>query len=1477
MLAVAGNLLLENTNGAVAHGDLAGVTPQPLAGVSAALKHAKQPPLFEGAPSLAEVLERASKEQPVFEPATVELYSLHCRSLNPSGEAVAPLRAAALRGNSVVACVQEQQAWCKFDFEGQIRTGRGRLIQSACSCGYADYGVLWCSHRRDAAAALAGPGSHILDLDGLEQLLCPLPPIRLAQLLLQLALVTQSIPELVSALSLQPSTVFLDQLGGLPLTLPAASYGKPGSVQALTLADVQRRIREVARQTEAYLRESATSLLASMHTKLEDALVPLGVLDVRRFALFPAERGCLADAVAAAVKPMSPLDVCHDRGFGIDAGDFHTAMPDNWLQSLNFCERTALATPQQRSIPLWKVWLLWLQQQTTRVQKGSLLQLTARQLARAFLDNAPFEAQGRYSSLIPDLQELVAAEGASLLLARLEPLCDAPWLVDEELRGGLPDHLLRNHFKSDLKEFLVGHLSIGADLNTGGLHRDEQPADLPPSTQAAPFDWVTVRVRELLASPNPRHQAWAGAYLLLIQGSPAEQPAGQLWRWVCDSSFIDWVAEAFMAQHTPSGVKFLLVRVLERLSQRARSSHRGRPWLDASAQLPSRQFVAKAERLSLRIMQTTAGTVEALLSKREEQDSPLTYSASLRFLIQQLSSLLHLVDDLQYWRVEVAAAEAKQAHPAPQHGEQVGGETETRVVPDGVLLGQPALGKEEGMGEEPAPQGNQMRQAGQGQPQGAAWPALERCRTLLADMVNLRSKDSAGQGSGQAQSTLQRLRQQRHWPQVQPPPQPGQQQGPGRGLRQRQLEEQQQVEHREEACGSQAGLAAGGPLSAEDAGLLLRRLEAVSLQSHAAEALRDLVMLTGPGGALRSIRAAGSVPDLGLLRAKTFCDAIERDAPEPGSMQTLLLTAARVLLRLVVASYSEAVAQQQRGHGEGLDIRPRQAFSTLWTRQELYVYAADPSYPSLGAAKLPLPQLLQPALVHLVELLEAPRNDCSGLLDGRPWGEQLAELPSLLVEAAEALEGAEGREGLPVTDRTRAAAKAAAELLVSLMRKVVTQDPAALQQLAASPATLNFLVSPMMERIEVAARSSIYTAKEPVGVPIMQLVAGLVETAGAALVGATGIADAGPATTVAAAAPAEVPTGAALESSTAPSCPGKRGARCTTASQPQPAAKRPRTSGRNAAADDEEAGCGVAPPESGAVAAGPPAVHPAPAAGVSLQGACSPELLLQAAGACQAWLASMQGIIQAMQEMSVHAPQLLRPGLLGAMRGLQWWADSRHHPALAAKAPRLGLEDVQLAACRLLSTLGQQDPEGLARSKHVSKLYKALAMPTGPGPGEVVRSTGTLTTVDTTVPAEALGLVKASSAELKVDNVLPQGVRAAVRALEQDLRRRLVQLSPTWTTVLDSHKDNAERGLAPLGPEAEAEDRRMGAAWVPPGMPPQGMWDHDDEVSDEDAGFDEDGFEDNGGHDYDYGMSDSSDEDEELEMEMAWEEQQAAL
>ena len=136
-----------------------------------------------------------------------------------------------------------------------------------------DFGVLWCQHRMNAAAALAscaaGP-PQLLDLDGLTALLAPLPPTHLARLLLQLALVTQSIPEVVEALGLPLAALFLPRLGGLLLSLPSSSQPRAATGR-------------IAGGGEGTMR----------------------VLDICCFARFPAQQGYLVDAVAAVVQPTS--------------------------------------------------------------------------------------------------------------------------------------------------------------------------------------------------------------------------------------------------------------------------------------------------------------------------------------------------------------------------------------------------------------------------------------------------------------------------------------------------------------------------------------------------------------------------------------------------------------------------------------------------------------------------------------------------------------------------------------------------------------------------------------------------------------------------------------------------------------------------------------------------------------------------------------------------------------------------------------------------------------------------------------------------------------------------------------------------------------------------------------------------------------------------------------------------------------------
>ena len=73
----------------------------------------------------------------------------------------------------------------------------------------------------------------------------------------------------------------------------------------------------------------------------------------------------------------------------------------------------------------------------------------------------------------------------------------------------------------------------------------------------------------------------------------------------------------------------------------------------------------------------------------------------------------------------------------------------------------------------------------------------------------------------------------------------------------------------------------------------------------------------------------------------------------------------------------------------------------------------------------------------------------------------------------------------------RVVARGAAELIVYLMRKAVAQDPAALQQLAASPATLSFLVSPVMVSPRVGLPGAVLCkAREKLHLPRLPQLAG---------------------------------------------------------------------------------------------------------------------------------------------------------------------------------------------------------------------------------------------------------------------------------------------------------------------------------------------------------------------------------------------------
>ena len=243
-------------------------------GLAAVQRFAELPqPLFAGAPSLAALLAGAVSREPAFGAATVELFSLPFRA-SPSNYAqkCAPLRAAARRGRTLLCCLSDPHAWCTFAFGSG-----GQLEQSACCCGAPDFGgVLWCKHRRDAASALAGgsadsssggggsggggrsdssiggaPAPAVLDLDRLEAALRPLPSTQLAQLLLQLALLAQCIPDMVEGLGLPAARGFwLPELQGLPLSGPG---GGASGLQAYYTSELRKQLKDLQRTMEVYV------------------------------------------------------------------------------------------------------------------------------------------------------------------------------------------------------------------------------------------------------------------------------------------------------------------------------------------------------------------------------------------------------------------------------------------------------------------------------------------------------------------------------------------------------------------------------------------------------------------------------------------------------------------------------------------------------------------------------------------------------------------------------------------------------------------------------------------------------------------------------------------------------------------------------------------------------------------------------------------------------------------------------------------------------------------------------------------------------------------------------------------------------------------------------------------------------------------------------------------------------------------------
>jgi hypothetical protein len=297
------------------------------------LRECSLPPLFAGAPSLQDVASRAilPPDLSLFSPATSALFSLPgLGSPHPSGSprlaagheaaecssgTCSTVRVAVVHGSSLLVCLRTQQhCWCRFDRS----VASGRWCQSACSCGAADRGVLWCEHCRAAAQALSGGRGGqevaVVDLNVLRALLATLSTTHLAQLLLQLALLTQRIPEVLQALELDPSRVFLTSLAGLPLAVPGreraaaaarapgASLGLPGiSQSSIPLPDLLPMLDPLG--IHQSLEQKVMLPKGSGH-----GVGKLGPLAQQRFGGLLARHGSIADAVHAELSPRRPED-----------------------------------------------------------------------------------------------------------------------------------------------------------------------------------------------------------------------------------------------------------------------------------------------------------------------------------------------------------------------------------------------------------------------------------------------------------------------------------------------------------------------------------------------------------------------------------------------------------------------------------------------------------------------------------------------------------------------------------------------------------------------------------------------------------------------------------------------------------------------------------------------------------------------------------------------------------------------------------------------------------------------------------------------------------------------------------------------------------------------------------------------------------------------------------------------------------------
>ncbi len=61
---------------------------------------------------------------------------------------------------------------------------------------------------------------------------------------------------------------------------------------------------------------------------------------------------------------------------------------------------------------------------------------------------------------------------------------------------------------------------------------------------------ATLRVREMLLSRNPRHQAWACAYLYLAPHGQGLLTCQGMWQWMVNNGFAEWAVEVLADEST---------------------------------------------------------------------------------------------------------------------------------------------------------------------------------------------------------------------------------------------------------------------------------------------------------------------------------------------------------------------------------------------------------------------------------------------------------------------------------------------------------------------------------------------------------------------------------------------------------------------------------------------------------------------------------------------------------------------------------------------------------------------------------------------------------------------------------------------------------------------------------------------------------------------------------------------------------------